>query len=80
MANTWQIVCHDCRKAYWFGQSRYGLDAEGFYIYTTPEDIESLTRFLYEHRNCKHLQIVDEFATNKDVYDYEEQRWRSSDD
>ena len=41
MSVTYEILCHDCKESLWIGQRDY--------IYTTPEALAKLNKFLFAH-------------------------------
>ena len=63
MSDTYDLVCHDCRKRIWIGQSGNPL------YYGAQKLMDILCDFLIDHQG-HYLGYVN--TTVIDVYDYDE--------
>ena len=64
MSNTYELVCRDCKEAYWFGQSS-SMNGETMY---KPKEFMS---WLVKHSTCGEFAIVNEYAENyPEWYEY----------
>lgn len=57
MSRTYEIGCDKCKVTLWIGQAT--VSGENPYIYKTPDALEAVQKFLFEHRTHP-LRFLDE--------------------
>lgn len=62
MSRTYELGCDECKVTLWIGQAT--ISGENPYIYKSPEHLQSLQMFLFEHRTHQ-LRFLDEHEAQK---------------
>ncbi len=72
MSNTFEMICKDCKEAYWFGQASSG----GKTMYKPDQFMD----WLVKHSICGEIAISNKYADNyPEWYNYEEFKTASYD-
>jgi hypothetical protein len=59
VSDTLRLVCTKHREALWVGQAPYGEPSKA-YLYTVPDALEKLQRFIKIHAFCEPILLNEE--------------------